>query len=82
MNTLTDATPVLSNCETSQWVKFTCHRLSPLLLKVHWQKLSIKITIWLLLEIYLNWIGIDTLADISEFILITIYHKQQSVLVI
>ena len=34
----------------------------------HWQKLVIKLICWLALEILLNLIGLDDLADYSEFI--------------
>jgi hypothetical protein len=34
-----------------------------------WQKLSTKITIWLAAEVLLSLIGLDDLADYSEFIL-------------
>ena len=37
-------------------------------MKVHWQKLLVKLTIWLVAEIALNLIGLDDLADYSEFI--------------
>ena len=33
-----------------------------------WQKLFIKLTIWLAAEILLNWLGLDDLADYSEFL--------------
>ncbi len=36
--------------------------------KVLWQKLLIKTCIWLIGEIILNLIGIDDLADYSEFL--------------
>ena len=33
-----------------------------------WQKLLVKILFWLVAEILLNLVGIDDLADYSEFI--------------
>jgi hypothetical protein len=33
-----------------------------------WQKIFIKITFWLIVEIILNFVGLDNLADYSEFI--------------
>ena len=35
-----------------------------------WKKLLVKTLIWLAAEIYLSLLGLDTLADYSEFILI------------
>ncbi|MDJ0571833.1 MAG: hypothetical protein QNJ53_22700 [Pleurocapsa sp. MO_192.B19] len=37
-------------------------------MKVIWVKLIIKILIWLIAEILLNLIGLDELADYSEFV--------------
>ena len=37
------------------------------MMKVQWQKLFIKISVWLTAEILLNVIGLDNLADYSEF---------------
>ena len=34
----------------------------------HWKKLLLRTTLWLVAEIYLNFLGIDDLADYSEFI--------------
>ena len=36
-------------------------------MKVQWQKLFIKTSVWLTAEILLNVIGLDNLADYSEF---------------
>lgn len=36
---------------------------------VGWKQLLIKIIIWLILEILLNWLGVDTFVDYGEFIL-------------
>lgn len=38
-------------------------------MKVHWQKLFVKATVWLAAEIALNLVGLDNLADYSEFLL-------------
>ena len=37
-------------------------------MNVRWQKLLVKISFWLAAEISLNLLGIDDLADYSEFI--------------
>ncbi len=37
-------------------------------MKVDWQKLLVKTSFWLATEIILNLVGIDDLADYSEFI--------------
>ena len=37
-------------------------------MKVRWRTLLTKTIIWLVAEILLNSIGIDTLADYSEFV--------------
>ena len=48
---------------------------------VGWQNLIIKVSIWLFLEVFLNWLGWDTLADYGEFILegkmlsLNMYHS-------
>ena len=39
--------------------------------KSNWQKLGNKIIAWLFLEILLNFLGIDDLADYSEFMVIS-----------
>lgn len=38
-------------------------------MKTQWQKLIYKILFWLLVEAIFNLIGIDDLADYSEFLL-------------
>ena len=38
-------------------------------MKVQWHKLILKIFFWLLVEALFNFIGIDDLADYSEFLL-------------
>ncbi len=40
-----------------------------LLIKINYQQLLSKIIIWLALEIIFNLIGIDEIADFSEFIM-------------
>jgi hypothetical protein len=37
-------------------------------MKLQWKKLLVKATVWLAAEIILNLIGLDNLADYSEFI--------------
>ena len=37
-------------------------------MKIRWQKLLLKITFWLAAEIGFNFLGIDDIADYSEFI--------------
>ena len=37
-------------------------------MNVRWQKLLVTITLWLTTEIWFNFLGIDNLADYSEFI--------------
>ena len=44
-------------------------------MNTHWQKLLVKIAIWLIIEILLTVLGIDDLADYSEFI-----SEQKSIL--
>lgn len=39
------------------------------MMKTNWQKLIVKIFLWLLVEAIFNLIGIDDLADYSEFLL-------------
>lgn len=36
-------------------------------MKVHWNKLVVRVAIWVVGEILLGLIGLDTLADYSEF---------------
>ncbi|MDJ0647717.1 MAG: hypothetical protein QNJ60_03335 [Xenococcaceae cyanobacterium MO_188.B19] len=38
-------------------------------MKLQWHKLLLKLTIWLALEIVLNLMGLDDVADYGEFIL-------------
>ena len=38
------------------------------MMKVDWQALVVKLTIWLFTEMCLGWMGLDTLADYSEFL--------------
>lgn len=47
-------------------------------MKIEWQQLIIKIFFWLLVEIIFTSIGIDDLADYSEFLLmpkVTLSYK-------
>jgi hypothetical protein len=37
-------------------------------MNIRWQKLLVKMSFWLATEIILNLVGIDDLADYSEFI--------------
>lgn len=37
-------------------------------MKTQWKNVWVKATIWLVTEIILNFIGLDNLADYSEFI--------------
>ncbi|MDY6806409.1 MAG: hypothetical protein SXA11_21735 [Cyanobacteriota bacterium] len=37
-------------------------------MKVRWKKLLITLTVWLFLEILLNVMGLDDLADYGEFV--------------
>ena len=38
-------------------------------MEIQWQKLIFQIMFWFLLEVVFNFIGIDELADYSEFLL-------------
>ncbi len=37
-------------------------------MNTQWHKILVKITFWLILEILLNVLGLDSLADYSEFV--------------
>jgi hypothetical protein len=37
-------------------------------MKMQWKNRWVKVTIWLVTEIFLNLLGLDNLADYSEFI--------------
>ncbi len=37
-------------------------------MQTHWQKILIQFTFWLIIEILLNLLGLDSLADYSEFV--------------
>ena len=37
-------------------------------MKVRWKKLLVRTILWLALEIWLNFLGLDDVADYSEFI--------------
>jgi hypothetical protein len=56
-------------------------------MKTQWQKLFVKTTVWLAAEIILNLIGLDNLADYSEFIyeqevMVLSQHSQATTLII
>lgn len=38
------------------------------IMQTQWKKIMIKITCWLIVEIILNLLGLDNLADYSEFV--------------
>ncbi len=37
-------------------------------MNVQWKKLLVKVTLWLAFEIWLNFMGLDDVADYSEYI--------------
>ena len=37
-------------------------------MEVKWKKLIFRVSVWLTLEIFFNHVGLDTIADYSEFI--------------
>jgi hypothetical protein len=37
-------------------------------MSIQWKRLLLKITVWLVIEIILNILGLDNLADYSEFV--------------
>lgn len=37
-------------------------------MRTQWKKIVVKITCWLIVEIILNLLGLDNLADYSEFV--------------
>ena len=45
-------------------------------MNVRWKKLLVKTTLWLVAEIWFNFLGIDDLADYSEFIFEKGVHKK------
>jgi hypothetical protein len=45
-------------------------------MKAQWQKIVIKVTMWLMVEILLNILGLDNLADYGEFV----FHKEVTTL--
>ena len=45
-------------------------------MKLQWRKLLVKTTVWIAAEIILNLLGLDNLADYSEFI----YEQEIAVL--
>jgi len=38
-------------------------------MKVQWKRLLVKTTLWLVMEIIMNFLGLDNLADYGEFVL-------------
>lgn len=48
-------------------------------MKGYWQKLLVKMTFWLLAEIILTLVGLDDLADYSEFLLSEKFIRHSSV---
>lgn len=40
-------------------------------MQVQWKKLLAKIIVWLAAEILLNFLGLDNLADYSEFLFVS-----------
>ena len=48
--------------------------------KINWKKLLIKVSFWLIAEIYLNLIAIDDFADMSEYILMVFCHQQNKLI--
>jgi preprotein translocase subunit SecG len=55
-------------------------------MKVQWKTVLVKITIWLVAEFMLNLLGLDSLADYSEFLykheMAIANHLQQSAIVL
>lgn len=37
-------------------------------MKINWNQLIINLTIWAIAEVTLNFVGLDTIADYSEFL--------------
>lgn len=37
-------------------------------MEIRWKKLILRVGIWLTLELFFNFSGLDTIADYSEFI--------------
>ena len=37
-------------------------------MNVQWQKLIVKVTFWLAIELWLGFLGLDDVADYSEFL--------------
>jgi preprotein translocase subunit SecG len=46
------------------------------MMKAHWQKFILKVTMWLMVEILLNILGLDNLADYGEFV----FHREVTIL--
>jgi hypothetical protein len=37
-------------------------------LRIKWQKLIFKVGVWIALELFFSYLGVDTIADYSEYI--------------
>lgn len=37
-------------------------------MKINWSQLIVNLTIWAIAEVTLNFVGLDTLADYSEYL--------------
>ena len=50
-------------------------------MKIQWHKLVFKVLLWMSVEVVFNFIGIDDLADYSEFLLMpkVIVQSERSV---
>lgn len=70
----------LNKEQSIKQLSYYAQRLSLLWQKIKWQKLLIKISFWLIAEIYLNLIAIDDLADMSEYILMVFCHQQNKLI--
>ena len=44
-------------------------------MNVYWRKLVVRLTVWLLLEIALNFLGLDDMADYGEYIFEHVKHN-------
>jgi hypothetical protein len=44
--------------------------------QVRWQKLLIQVFVWLAIEMFLNFLGLDTLANYSEFV----FHRNHMII--
>ncbi len=37
-------------------------------MEIRWKKLVLRVGLWLTLEIFFSYVGLDTIADYSEFV--------------